>query len=207
MIEVLAALSLSAAAGVRIALPLLLIGLLYSDNLWANVPILSQFSPQLVLGVLVSWSLIELLISKEPVGQRFLQIIQLFFSPIVGAIAGITVAVTAELEPWLTGVLGIVGGLLALVLQLVQVGWFYRLQRMPLWAIFLQDFLCVSLVLFALDAPRQGGLIALLLLWLAIRSSKEWQRWYQAQAGENHDSQGKTASSRAHPRQGKQDPD
>ncbi|MBD2460395.1 DUF4126 domain-containing protein [Oscillatoria sp. FACHB-1407] len=207
MIEVLAALSLSAAAGVRIALPLLLIGLLYSDNFWANVPILSQFSPQLVLGVLVSWSLIELLLSKEPVGQRFLQIIQLLFSPIVGAIAGITVAVTTELEVWLTFVLAIVGGLLALVLQLVQVGWSYRLQRMPLWVIFLQDFVCVSLVLFALDAPRQGGLIALLLLWLAIRSSKEWQRWYEDQASPGDRSTERTASHRRSPRRGKQDPD
>jgi len=44
----------------------------------------------------------------------------------------------------------------------------------------LQDLLCVLLVLFALDAPKQGGLIALLLLWLAIRSSSAWYRWYHA---------------------------
>jgi Domain of unknown function (DUF4126) len=206
MIEVLAALSLSAAAGVRIALPLLLIGLLQSDVLWSNVPILSQISPPIVLGVLVSWSLIELLVSKEPVGQRFLQIIELCLSPIVGAIAGITVAATAELAPWLIWVLGIVGGLLALVLQLVQVGLFYRMKRMPLWVIFLQDFVCVLLVLFAFDAPQQGGLIALLLLWLAIRSSKEWQRWYQAQAEDTYPD-GRMASRRTRPRQSKQDPD
>lgn len=207
MIEVLAALSLSAAAGMRIALPLLLIGLLYSDGLWTNVPILSNFSPQVVLGVLVSWSLVELLISKEPVGQRFLQILQLVCSPVVGAIAGITVAVTANLGGWQTWVLGVVCGLLALVLQLVQVGWFYRLRRMPVWVIFLQDFLCVLLVLFALDAPRQGGLIALLLLWLAIRSSKEWQRWYEQQTGKGNYPERELASRRRDPRRGKQDPD
>jgi hypothetical protein len=72
--------------------------------------------------------------------------------------------------------------LLALVLQLVQAGWFYRLRGLPIWVIFAQDILCITLVVFALDAPQQGGLIALLLLWFAIRSSKEWYRWYTAQA-------------------------
>lgn len=198
MIEVLAALSLSAAAGMRIALPLLLIGLLYSDNLWANVPILSQFHPQLVLGVLVSWSLVELLLTKEPVGQRAIQFIQLICSPVVGALAGITVARTAGMEPWMVWILGIMGGMVALVLQLVQVGWFYRLRGLPIWVIFLQDFLCVALVLLALDAPQQGGIIALLLLWLTIRSSAEWRRWYRSQA---------RAGDRKNPRRHKQDPD
>lgn len=198
MIELLAALSVSAAAGMRVALPLLLIGLLYSDNLWADVPLLSHMPPRIVLGVLVSWSLAELFLSKQALGQRVLQTIQLLLSPIVGAIAGMTVARTAEIEPSLIGVIGLVGGLLALVLQLVQVGWFYRLQGVPVWVVFLQDFLCVVLVLFAFDAPEQGGLIALLLLWLAIRSSKEWQRWYQYQA---------EAGDRHHPRRQKQDPD
>lgn len=198
MIEVLAALSLSAAAGMRIALPLLLIGLLYSDNLWANVPILSQLNPQLVLGVLVSWSLVELFLSKERFGQRILQLIQLVCSPLVGAIVGITVARTAQLDAWMSWILGIVGGLLALVIQLVQVGWFYRLRGLPLWVIFAQDFLCVALVLLAFDAPTQGGLIALLLLWLTIRSSTEWRRWYRTQAA---------PGDRKNPRRYKQDPD
>lgn len=198
MIEVLAALSLSAAVGMRIALPLLLIGLLYSDSLWANVPLLSQIPPPLVLGVLVSWSLVELLFSKERLGQRLLQIVQLLFSPLVGAMVGLTVARTAGLESWLTWMLGIVGSLLAFVLHLVQVGWSYRLRGLPLWVIFIQDFLCVALVLLAFDAPRQGGLIVLLMLWIAIRSSTEWRRWYLQQAGNR---------STSNPRRYKQDPD
>ncbi|MBF2000210.1 MAG: DUF4126 domain-containing protein [Synechococcales cyanobacterium C42_A2020_086] len=198
MIEVLAALSLSAAVGMRIALPLLLIGLLYSDSLWANVPLLSRIPPPLVLGVLVSWSLVELLFSKERLGQRLLQIVQLLFSPLVGAMVGLTVARTAGLESWLTWMLGVVGGLLAFVLHLVQVGWSYRLRGLPLWVIFIQDFLCVALVLLAFDAPRQGGLIVLLMLWIAIRSSTEWRRWYLQQAG---------SRSTSNPRRYKQDPD
>jgi hypothetical protein len=198
MIEVLAVLSLSAAAGMRIALPLLLIGLLYSKNLWSNVPVLANFPPPLVLGVLVSWSLIELFFSKERIGQRFLQIVQLICSPMVGAIAGITVARTAQMTDWTIAILGLVGGLVALVLQLVQVGWFYRLRAVPLWVIFIQDFLCVALVLLAFDAPKQGGLIVLLLLWLTIRSSTEWRRWYRQQAA---------PGDRKNPRRRKQDPD
>lgn len=197
MIEILAALSASAAGGVRLGLPLLIIGLLYTDNLWDDVPLLSLFPPQVVVGVLVSWSLVELFFSKDRTGQRIIQLVQLVFSPIVGAIAGMAVARTVQMSDWLTIWIGIVGGLLALVLQLVQVGWAYRLRGgLPLWVVFAQDFLCVCLVLFAFDAPEQGGLIALLLLWFAIRSTKEWQRWYWSQGGD-----------RRNPRQGKHDPD
>jgi hypothetical protein len=39
-------------------------------------------------------------------------------------------------------------------------------------------------VLFAFRAPEQGGSIALLLLWIAIRSSTEWQRWYREKGKE-----------------------
>jgi hypothetical protein len=36
------------------------------------------------------------------------------------------------------------------------------------------------LVFFAFAAPFEGGVIALLLLWLAIRSSHAWRDWYLA---------------------------
>ncbi|MDJ1179027.1 DUF4126 domain-containing protein [Roseofilum sp. BLCC_M91] len=199
MIELLAALSASASAGLRIALPLLVIGLLHGDSLWSRVPILSLIPPQVVLGVLVSWSLFELLAPKQLLGQRVQQLLQIVFSPVVGTIMGMAIAqTTLEQTPWMIWIIGGVGGILALVLQLVQAGWFYRLRGLPLWAIFLQDLLCVFLVFFAFDAPEQGGLIALLLLWLAIRSSKEWYRWYveQAKPGDYH-----------HPRRHKRNPD
>lgn len=198
MIELLAALSVAAAVGMRIALPLLLIGLLQSDRLWLNVPVLSQIPPPILIGILVSWSLMELLLSKEPLGLRFLQMLQLLLSPIVGAIVGIAVARTADLDAQLIWIFALICGLLALVLQLVQVGWFYRLRGLPVWLVFVQDVLCVLLVLFSFDAPQQGGLIALLLLWLAIRSSKEWQNWFQGQA---------SGRDRRNPRKGKRDPD
>lgn len=178
MIEILGPLSASAAAGMRIALPLLVIGL-YSHDLWYRVPILARISPPVVLGILTSWSLFELFASKKLLGQRVLQVVQLVLSPIVGAIMGITVAQIAGAPVWLLWIVAVVGGLLALVLQLVQFGWFYRLRGLPLWVVFIQDVLCISLVIFAFDAPTSGGLIAMLLLWLAIRSSKGWYRWYK----------------------------
>lgn len=198
MIELLAALSASAAAGMRIALPLLVIGLLYGDSLWSRVPLLAQIPPPVVLGVLVSWSLVEIVSSKYRLGQRSLQAIQALFSPLVGAILGMAVARATGVAEWFVWLLGGIGGLLALVLQLVQIGWFYRLREVPLWVTFAQDFLCITLVLFAFDAPRQGGLIALLLLWLAIRSSKEWYRWYRYQAAPGQ---------RGNPRRYRRDPD
>lgn len=203
MLGLLAALSASAAGGMRIALPLLLIGLLRIDKLWSEIPLLSQIHPQVVLCILVSWSLLELFASKTFAGQRVLQIVQILFSPIVGAIMGMAIAQATSIEetftnPWMLWIIAVVGGLLALVLQLVQAGWLYRLRGLPMWVIFLQDGLCIALVLFAFDAPRQGGLIAMLLLWLAIRSSKEWYRWYQHQG---------VPGDGGNPRRSKRDPD
>ena len=203
MVGLLAALSASAAGGMRIALPLLLIGLLRIDKLWSEIPLLSGVHPQVVLTILVSWSLLELFASKTFVGQRVLQIVQIIFSPIVGAIMGIAIAQVSSIDeiiahPWMLWIIGVVGGLLALVLQLVQAGWLYRLRGLPIWVIFLQDVLCISLVLFAFDAPRQGGLVAMMLLWLAIRSSKEWYRWYRSQG---------IPADRGNPRRRKRDPD
>ena len=203
MVGLLAALSASAAGGMRIALPLLLIGLLRIDKLWSEIPLLSRLHPQVAISILVSWSLLELFASKTFVGQRVLQVVQIIFSPIVGAIMGIAIAQVSSIDeviahPWMLWIIGVVGGLLALVLQLVQAGWLYRLRSVPIWVIFLQDVLCISLVLFAFDAPRQGALIAMLLLWLAIRSSKEWYRWYRSQG---------IPGDRGNPRRRKRDPD
>ena len=180
MIEILATLSASAAAGIRIATPLLIVGLLQGSSLWSQFPILSHISPPILLACLSCWSLVELLASKKLWGQRLLQLVQLFMSPVVGAIMGLAVASTTATPNWM---IACIGGSLALVLQLVQVGWFYRLRGLPLWAVFLQDTLCVALVLFAFDAPWQGGLIALILLWFAVRSAKQWYDWYRRGLG------------------------
>ena len=151
-------------------------GLMHGDLLWSHVPILSAIHPQVLFGFLTSWALSELILPKWLMGQRVLQGIQLFLSPLVGAIASLTIVYVShdsQTPPWL---LGMVGALLALVLQLVQVGWFYRLRGIPLWGTCLQDVLCLILVFSAFDAPHEGGLLALMLLWLAIRSAGVWRQ-------------------------------
>jgi hypothetical protein len=179
MIGILAVLSVSAAVGMRIALPLLVIGLT-QGNLWAQVPLVNAIQPQIAIGILAAWTFLELFISKLLWGQRLLQIVEPIFSPLVGAIAAMAVASILKLQPpQLVWLLGAVGGLVALILQLVRVGWFYRLRGLPIWAVLLEDVLCVLLVLFAIKAPNSGGPIALLLLWLAIRSSQSWYQWYR----------------------------
>jgi Domain of unknown function (DUF4126) len=178
MIGILAVLSVSAAAGMRVALPLLIMGLIQGD-LWQQVPLLNRIQPSVVIVVLTAWTMLELFVSKHLWGQRLLQFVELVFSPLVGAVMAMAVARIFDQPPQLVWILGVVGGLLSLVLQLVKVGWFYRLQGLPTWAVLLEDILCVLLVLFAFKAPNSGGLIALMLLWLAIRSSQSWYQWYK----------------------------
>ena len=182
LIALLAALSASAAAGMRIALPLTVIGVLHFKQ-WTTVPLLNHFHPQVLLSILTSWSLFELFASKKLLGQRVLLIIHLVLSPIVGSLMGITIVQTmsVDIELWL---IGVIGGVFALVLKLVEVGWFFRLRGIPLWCVFGEDALCIFLVLLAFKAPEQGGIIAMLLLWLAIRSSQGWRRWYSKRLDE-----------------------
>ncbi len=175
---VLAVLSISAAASMRLALPLLIISLFYSQQFWSDVPILKYMDPRLVLGICISWSLLELFISKKLLGQRLLQIIQLLLSPILGAIIAIGFAQIAKIDFTPVWLIGLLGAIFALVLTIVQIGWFFRLRGLPIWAVLLQDILGVLLVFLAFNSPIQGGLIALLLLWLAIRSSTAWRNWY-----------------------------
>ena len=92
-----------------------------------------------------------------------------------GAIASLTAVYLSHETQTPLWIFAVVGALLALVLQLVQVGWFYRLRGIPLWGVWLQDILCLLLVLFAFGYPHQGGLIAMILLWLAVRSATMWR--------------------------------
>lgn len=184
LLGVLAILSASAAAGMRIALPLLIIGLL-QGQLWYQVPLLSQINPQVVIAILTSWSFFELFASKKLLGQRVLQIIQLIFTPFVGAMMAVTVAKLLQLEFMPLWLVALIGALFSLVLRLVAIGWFFRLRGIPPWVTFIEDGLCVGLVLFAFKAPKNGGLIAMLLLWLAVRSSTSWRNWFMEKRSPN----------------------
>jgi hypothetical protein len=175
LLQILAILSASAAGGMRIGLPLLIVGIARLDQLWTNIPFLSNINPQIIVGVLTSWTLFELFGTKKLIGLRIVQIVQLLFSPFVGAFMAIAVSALIDVKITPLWLLGLTGGLLALVLKLVLVGWFFRWGKMPIILIFLEDFLSAILVFFALESPENGGLIAMILLWLALRSSNEWK--------------------------------
>ena len=179
MMLVLAVLSASAAAGIRIALPLLVTSLLYGESLWSNLPFLNLIKPPILLSVLISWSLFELFASKKLLGQRILQIVQLLCSPVVGALIAVATAKIFNLDFSPIWLLGFLGAIFALLLTLVKVGWFFRLRGIPIWMVIVEDVLSIALVLFAFEAPQEGGLIALFLLWIAIRSATAWRDWYK----------------------------
>ena len=177
---ILAVLSVSVAVGMRTALPLLVISLSYTQKqeLWFQVPILNNVDPRVILAVSISWSILELIFSKRLLGQRSLQIIQLLFSPIVGALVAIAVTHLAQADFTPIWLIGVIGAVVALVVTLVKVGWFFRLRGIPIWLTIVEDVLCVCLIFFAFNAPKEGGIIALLLIWLALRSSNTWREWY-----------------------------
>ena len=177
---VLAVLSVSAAASMRLALPLLTLGLFYSQELLAEIPLFNHLEPEVFLSIAISWSLFELFGSKKLLGQRVLQIIQLLLSPFVGALGAMTMTHIFKIHFQPIWLIGLIGGIFALVLTLVQVGWFFRLRGIPIWLVCVEDILCICLVFFAFTAPEQGGIIALLLFWLAIRSSNAWRQWHSS---------------------------
>ncbi len=185
ILGLLAVLSVSAAAAMRIALPLLVISFLYSDQLLTNIPFINQLPPSVLIAVLLMWALFELFGSKQLLGQRILQVVELIFSPIAGIILSLTVAQVLQLEFEPLWILGVLGGVVAFVFKIVLVGWFFRLRGFPLWWSFTEDILCVVLVLFAFRSPEQGGVIAMMLLWLAMRSSTEWKQHYTGKKSED----------------------
>jgi hypothetical protein len=129
-----------------------------------------------VLGILTSCCLIELIASKNLLGQRLLQIVYLPLCPIFGVM--LAIAPTQVIPKILVG---LVGGFVALLLQLIQAGWFYRWNRFALWLSFLQDGLCILLIYLALKLPQVGGILALVLLGVAIYSYKGLRQWYLRQ--------------------------
>ncbi|MCS7031505.1 MAG: DUF4126 domain-containing protein [Gloeomargarita sp. SKYG116] len=179
MAAVLAVLAAAAAGGFRLAFPLLLILVLQREEAWEQIPVVGRWSPALTLGLLTSWAVWELIAPLHPWGVRLQQPLQVVLSPPVGWLLGVVTAQLMKMPPGFQNLMGYVGAALALLLQLVQVGWLYRRGTFPLWVVLTQDGLCALLAIFALKAPTQGGLIALMLVWLALRTAKAWQRQFQ----------------------------
>jgi hypothetical protein len=180
--SLLAILAVSAAVGIRIAFPLLVILGIEGESFWSKIPLFNQIPLQVVWGVLSSWSLVELLGSKQLLGQRILQLIQLILSPFLGLLLAVTMGKIADYEFTQLCLIAISSGLFAFVLQLAHLGWFFRWGRIPLLMAVSEDILSILLVFSGFNFPEVGGLVALILLWLAIRSFTSWKKWYQHQS-------------------------
>ena len=179
---VLAIFSVSAAASMRLALPLLVLGSFYTRELLAELPLIEYLDPRVFLAIGISWSLFELFGSKNLLGQRLLQIFQLILSPVVGAISAVTITHVFKIDFQPLWLIALISATFAFVLTLVQVGWFFRLRGIPIWLVCVEDLLCIFLVLLAFSSPQEGGIIALILFWLAIRSSNVWRKWQKVQS-------------------------
>ncbi|AUC61809.1 hypothetical protein AA637_11915 [Cyanobacterium sp. HL-69] len=177
MIQVLAVISAAASGGFRLGLPLLIIGLANVDKLWSEIPLLNRIQPEVLLAILVSVTIFEILGTKRMIGLRIIQIIQLILSPVVGAILAVGAANWTNLEYVPLWIIAVTGGLFALVLRFVLVGLFFRWGKMPIILTVSEDILAMILALLALTSPENGGLIAMLLLLLALRISSEWRQW------------------------------
>ncbi len=167
---------MAAATGLRVALPLLLLGLLSGPQLWSQVPLFSQLPAAAVVGLLVSGSTAELVLTKNRHSQRLLLLTELSLSPWSGAIAGVAMARKGGIEGRLALLMGLTSALLALVIQLLQVAWMFRPLPLPLWVPIGVDGLCIGLAVLAFRWPQGGGLVALLLLWLVIRTGYRWRQ-------------------------------
>jgi len=177
MIQVLAVISAAASGGFRLGLPLLIIGLANVDKLWSEIPLLNRIQPEVLLAILVSVTIFEILGTKRMIGLRIIQIIQLILSPVVGAILAVGAANWTNLEYVPLWIIAVTGGLFALVLRFVLVGLFFRWGKMLIILTVSEDILAMILALLALTSPENGGLIAMLLLLLALRISSEWRQW------------------------------
>jgi len=177
MIQVLAVISAAASGGFRLGLPLLIIGLANVDKLWSEIPLLNRIQPEVLLAILVSVTIFVILGTKRMIGLRIIQIIQLILSPVVGAILAVGAANGTNLEYVPLWIIAVTGGLFALVLRFVLVGLFFRWGKMPIILTVSEDILAMILALLALTSPENGGLIAMLLLLLALRISSEWRQW------------------------------
>jgi len=177
MIQVLAVISAAASGGFRLGLPLLIIGLANVDKLWSEIPLPNRIQPEVLLAILVSVTIFEILGTKRMIGLRIIQIIQLILSPVVGAILAVGAANWTNLEYVPLWIIAVTGGLFALVLRFVLVGLFFRWGKIPIILTVSEDILAMILALLALTSPENGGLIAMLLLLLALRISSEWRQW------------------------------
>lgn len=173
LIEVLAALALAAAGGLRTSLTLLVLALASLDGGYGTGNLGGVLTVPPVFAALSVWAMLELVATKTALGQRAVQGLQFFVAPFAGTI--LAVAYVGPDTFVQQCIVGGAGGALAALLQAVSAGYFFRRGPIPARIQTLQDLLCTLLVLLALGAPLLGGVFTLALLWAALKQSYAWR--------------------------------
>jgi DNA-binding transcriptional LysR family regulator len=180
LIILFASLSAASAGGIRLGLPLLL--LVFMGGAPAENGFVHFLTQPFMFGILLAWTLVEVVASKTAIGQRVVRLVQFGLTPVI---AGTLAAAFWSGNFWAGVGVVLSGSLLASVLQLVQSGFLFRIGPLPLWASVFQDVLCGLLVVLACYAPSLGAGLGLLLLVLALRQAQSWRKQFKLRLAQN----------------------
>jgi hypothetical protein len=176
ILEVLTALALAAAGGLRTSLALLILAIAAVAGQPDSNALTQMIASPLGISILSVWSLFELVATKTALGQRLVQALQFFMAPVTGAIIASAFGSETGIVAQMT--IGLAGAALASALQAVTMGYFFRRGRVTIPVQFLQEGLCVLLVILALNAPLIAGLAVFGLLGAALVQASYWRKYF-----------------------------
>jgi hypothetical protein len=176
ILEVLTALALAAAGGLRTSLTLLILAIAAITGSPESNALTPLIASPLGISILSVWSIFELVATKTALGQRLVQALQFFMAPVTGVI--IASAFSGETGIVAQMAIGLAGAALASTLQAVAMGYFFRRGRVTIPVQFLQEGLCVLLVILALNAPLVAGCAVFGLLGAALLQASHWRKYF-----------------------------
>jgi hypothetical protein len=176
IIEVLTALGLAAAGGLRTSLALMILAIAANADSPVNNALTQLIGSPLGTSVLSVWCVFELVATKTALGQRLVQALQFFIAPVTGAIIASAFSGETGIVPQM--LVGFAGAALAATLQAVYMGYFFRRGRVAIPIQLLQEGLCGILVILALEAPVAAGFAVFGLLWVALQQSYSWRKHF-----------------------------
>jgi hypothetical protein len=176
ILEVLTALALAAAGGLRTSLTLLILAIAAMAGQPDSNALTQMIASPLGISILSVWCTFELVATKTALGQRLVQALQFFMAPVTGAIIatafGSETGIIAQLA------IGLAGAALASTLQAVTMGYFFRHGRVAIPVQLLQEGLCALLVVLALHTPLIAGLAMFGLLGAALLQASYWRKYF-----------------------------
>ncbi|MBC7882174.1 MAG: DUF4126 domain-containing protein [Anaerolineae bacterium] len=176
ILEVLTALGLAAAGGLRTSLALMILAIAANAGYSENNALTQLITTPLGITVLGVWCVFELVATKTALGQRLVQALQFFIAPVTGAM--IASAFSGEIGMVPQILVGFAGAALAATLQAVYMGYFFRRGRAEAPVQLLQEGLCGILVLLALATPVIAGFAVFGLLWIVLQQSYSWRKHF-----------------------------